>query len=233
MALTTQRRSSGARAARRPTRRPGCGDAAQLGWTYAAGAPVPHGPAQQPPRQGEAAGPGPPEGSGGFADELDGLLGALLAPSARADRAFAWMARGAVAVIQLCRRSPVTSVPDAETWVILTRFGLLFRFAGWLIAALGVVGLARSAGGSSPDAILDALDRFRATLGASADPALNTAFDFLRQAAAAARPVVADFAGAPPWSAILLGLNGLIPGPAGSLLALPWGFVFTGSARKS
>jgi hypothetical protein len=96
-------------------------DAAQLGWTYSAGAPVPEGAAPQPPRQGEDAGVGPPEGPGGFAGELDGLIGALNAPSARADRAFAWMARGVVAVIQLCRRSPVTGAPDAETWAILTQ----------------------------------------------------------------------------------------------------------------
>jgi hypothetical protein len=198
-------------------------DAAQLGWGYAAGAPVLEGAAPQPPRQGEDAGAGAPEGPGGFAGELDGLIGALNAPSPRADRAFAWMARGAVAVIQICRRAPVTGIPDAETWAILTRFARPFRAAGWLIAALGVIGLAKSAGGSSPDAVLDALDRFRATLGASADPALNSAFDFLRQAMAAVRPVVADFAGAPPWSAILLALNELVPGPAGSLVALGLG----------
>ena len=163
---------------------------------------------------------GSPEASGGFADEIDGLLGALLAPSARADRLFGWMARSAVAVIQLCRRLPVTGLPDAETWAILIRLALLFRFAGWLIAALGVTGLAGSAGGSGPDSVLDALDRFRATLGASADPGLNASFDFLRQAVASLRPVVTDIAGAPPWSTILQGLNGLIPGPAGSLVAL-------------
>jgi hypothetical protein len=197
-------------------------DAAQLGWGYAAGAPVPDGAAPQP-REGEATDASPPEGPGGFAGELDGLIGALLAPSARADRAFAWMARGAGAVIQLCRRSPVTGVPDAETWAILTRFARPFRAAGWLIAAVGVVGLARSAGGSSPDAVLDALDRFRAALRASAEPALNAVFDFLRQAVAAARPVVADLASAPPWSAILLRLDGLVPGPEGSLVALGLG----------
>jgi hypothetical protein len=94
----------------------------------------------------------------------------------RADRVFAWMARGAVAVIQLCRRLPVSGVPDAETWAILIRSALLFRVAGWLIAALGVVGLAKSAGGSGADSVLDALDRFRATLGGSTDPGLNSAF---------------------------------------------------------
>jgi hypothetical protein len=107
----------------------------------------------------------------------------------------------------------------------LARFALLFRAAGWLIAALGVVGLARSASGSSLDSYLDALGRFRATLSASAEPALNAAFDLLRQAVAAARPVVADFAGAPPWSAILLRLDSLIPGPAGSLAALGLGLL--------
>ena len=106
-------------------------DAAQLGWSYAAGAPVPDGAASHPPSEGEAAGVGPPpEGPGGFADELDGLVGALNAPSARADRVFGWMARGAVALIQLCRRSPVTGVPDVETWAILTRFARSFRAAG-------------------------------------------------------------------------------------------------------
>ena len=195
-------------------------DAAQLGWSYAAGAPVPDGAALQPPGEGEAESADPPEGPGGSAGELDGLIGAFLAPSARADRTFAWMARGAVALIQLCRRSPVTGVPDVETWAILTRFARPFRAAGWLVAALGVVGLARSAGGSSADSVLDALDRFRATLRASADPGLNSAFDFLRQAVAAVRPVVADVASAPPWSAILLGLDGLIPGALGSLVAL-------------
>jgi hypothetical protein len=198
-------------------------EAAQLGWTYSAGAPVPDGAAPQPPPEGEAAGVDPPEGPGGFAGELDGLIGALLAPSARADRTFAWMARGAVAVIQLCRRLPVTGVPDAETWAILIRSALLFRVAGWLIAALGVIGLARSAGGSGPDSVLDALDRFRTTLGASPDPGLNSAFDSLRQVVNAVRPAVADFVGAPPWSAILLGLSGLVPGPVGSLVALGLG----------
>jgi hypothetical protein len=94
-----------------------------------------------------------------------------------------------------------------------------------MIAGLGVVGLAKSAGGSSPDAYLDALDRFRGTLGASADPALNAVFDFLRQVVNAVRPAVADFAGAPPWSTILLGLDSLIPGPAGSLVALGLGIL--------
>jgi hypothetical protein len=197
-------------------------DAARLGWGYAAGAPVP-GSAAPPPQEGEAASVGTPEGPNGFADELDGLLGALLAPSVRADRLFGWMARGSVAVIQLCRRSPVTGLPDAETWAILTRSALLVRAAGWLIAALGVTGLARSAGGSGPDSVLEALDRFRATLGGSTDPGLNSAFDFLRQIANAVRPVLADFAGAPPWSAILFGLERLVPGPVGSLVALGLG----------
>jgi hypothetical protein len=201
-------------------------DAARLGWTYAAGGRVPDGAAPQPPPEGEVASTGPPpESPGGFPAQLDGLIGALNAPSARADRAFAWMARGAVAVIQICRRLPVTGAPDAETWAILTRFARPFRAAGWLIAALGVVGLAKSAGGSSPDSYLDALDRFRGTLGASADPALNAVFDFLRQVVNAVRPAVADFAGAPPWSTILLGLDSLIPGPAGSLVALGLGLL--------
>jgi hypothetical protein len=39
----------------------------------------------------------------------------------------------------------------------------------------------------------------------------------------AVSPAVADFAGAPPWSTILLGLDSLIPGPAGSLVALGLG----------
>jgi Putative peptidoglycan binding domain len=128
-------------------------EAAQLGWTYSAGAPVPDGAAPQPPPEGEAAGVDLPEGPGGFAGELDGLIGALLAPSSRADRTFGWMARGAVALIQLCRRLPVTGVPDAETWAILTRFTRPFRAAGWLIAALRVVGLAKSAGGSGASRI--------------------------------------------------------------------------------
>jgi hypothetical protein len=200
-------------------------DAAQLGWSYSAGAPVAAGAAPQPPPEGEAADASPPEAPGGFPGQLDGLIGALNAPSARADRAFAWMARGAVAVIQICRRLPVTGAPDAETWAILSRFARPFRVAGWLIAALGIVGLAKSAGGSSPDSYLDALDRFRGTLGASADPALNAVFDFLRQVVNAVRPAVADFAGAPPWSTILLGLDSLIPGPAGSLVALGLGLL--------
>jgi hypothetical protein len=187
-------------------------DAAQLGWSYAAGAPVPEN-AAPPAQEGEAAGVDPPKGPGGFADELDGLLGALLAPSARADRVFAWMARGAVAVIQLCRRLLVTGLPDAETWAVLIRSALLFRVAGWLIAAFGVIGLARSAGDSGPDTVLDALDRFRATLGASADPPLNAAFDFLRQAVAAAWPVVADFADPLPGARSCSGSAASFPVP--------------------
>jgi hypothetical protein len=200
-------------------------NAAELGWAYSAGAPVPGGAAPQPPCEGEPAVAGPPEGSGGFTDELDGSLGAFLAPSARADRTFAWIARGAVAIIQLCRGSRMTGVPDAETWAILTRFAHPFRVAGWLIAALGIIGLAKSADGSGPDSVLDALDRFRAALGASAEPTLNAAFDLLRQFGTAASSVVDDFAGAPPWSAILHGLDGLIPGPVGSLVALGFGIL--------
>jgi hypothetical protein len=196
--------------------------AAEFGWS---GAPIPEAATPQPPGEGESAGVGPAEDPGGFAGRLDGVLGGLVAPSARADRTLAWMARGAVAVIQLGRRSPVTGIPDAETWAILTRFALVFRVAGWLIAALGIVGLARSAGGSSADSVLDALDRFRATLGASADPGINAAFDFLRQIVAAVRPVAADFAGSQPWSAILLRLDGLVPGPVGSLVALGFGIL--------
>jgi hypothetical protein len=201
-------------------------DAAQLGWSYSAGSPIPEGAAPQPPVEGEVASTGPPpESPGGFPNELDALIGALNAPSARADRTFGWMARGAVAVIQLCSRLPVTGAPDAETLVILIRFARPFRVAGWLIAALGVVGLARSAGGSGPVSVLDALDRFRATLGASADPALNAVFDFLRQGVAAAKPAIENFVGNPPWSTILLGLDDLIPGAAGSLVALGLGLV--------
>jgi hypothetical protein len=201
-------------------------DAAQLGWTYAAGAPVPEAAAPPPLPEGEVAEVGPPpESPGSFPNQLDGFIDALNAPSARADRTFGWMVRGAVAVIQLCRRLPMTGAPDAETWAILIRSALLFRVVGWLIAALGVVGLARSAGGSGADSVVDALDRFRATLGGSADPGLNSAFDFLRQIVDAVRPLVADFAGAPPWNAILLGLDGLIPGPTGSLVALGLGLL--------
>jgi len=54
---------------------------------------------------------------------------------------------------------------------------------------------------------------------------IGVAFDFLRQLVNAARPAVADFAGAPPWSTILLRLDGLIPGPAGSLVALGLGLL--------
>jgi hypothetical protein len=187
-------------------------DAAQLGWGYAAGAPVPDSAAPQP-REGEAADASPPERPDGFPGQLDGLIGALNASSARADRTFAWMARAAVAVIQLCRRLPVTGAPDAETWAILIRSALLFRVAGWLIAALGVVGLARSAGGSGPDSVLDALDRFRAILGASAEPALNAVFDFLRQAVAAVRPAVEDFAGKPPGARFYSGSTASLPAP--------------------
>jgi hypothetical protein len=201
-------------------------NAAQLGWNYSAGAPFPEGAAPQPPSEGEIAGTSPPsESPDGFPTQLGGLIGALNAPSARADRMFGWMARGAVGVIQLCRRRPVTETPDAETWAILIRFALLCRVAGWLIAALGVIGLVKSAGGSGGNSYLDALDRFRASLGASADPGLNSAFDFLRQVVNAVRPAVADLAGAPSWSTILLGLDGLIPGPSGSLVALGLGLL--------
>jgi hypothetical protein len=62
-------------------------------------------------------------------------------------------------------------------------------------------------------------------LGASAHPGINSAFDFLRQAVAAMRAALEGFAGSPPWSAILLGLNGLIPGPMGSLVALGLGLL--------
>ena len=146
-------------------------DAAQLGWAYAAGAPVPERAAPQPPSEGEAAGAGrrrkAPAASP--ASSMDSSARSMRPPRAPIALSAGWRAAPSL-LIQLCRRSPVTGAPDAETWAILTRSALLFRVAGWLIAALGVVGLARSAGGSGPDSVLDALDRFRATLGASADP---------------------------------------------------------------
>jgi hypothetical protein len=178
--------------------------AADFGWS---GAPIPEAAAPQPPGEGEPAVAGPPEGSGGFTDEL----GAFLAPSARTDRTFAWIARGTVAIIQLCRGSRMTGVPDAETWAILTRFAHPFRVAGWLIAALGIIGLAKSADGSGPDSVLDALDRFRAALGASAEPTLNAAFDLLRQFGTAASSVVDDFAGALPGARSCTGSTASFP----------------------
>jgi hypothetical protein len=105
------------------------------------------------------------------------------------------------------------------TSAILTRFAVLFRAAGWLIAALGVIGLARSASSSRRT-------RF-STLS------IGVAFDFLRQVVNAARPAVADFAGAPPWGTILLGLDSLIPRPAGSLIALGLGLCLHRFGAKS
>jgi hypothetical protein len=58
-------------------------DAAQLGWGYAAGAPVPQGAAPQTPSEGEATSATPPESTGGLPGQLDELVGALVAPSAR------------------------------------------------------------------------------------------------------------------------------------------------------
>ncbi len=212
-------------------------DAAQLGWSYAAGAPVPEAAAPRPPGEGEAAGAGPPESPGGFANELDGLIGALLAPSARADRAVRLdgarrrRRHSALPPIAGDRRTRRGDMGDPDP---VRRS--LFRVAGWLIAALGVCRPREERRRFRLRTRFSTLSTgFARTLGASADPALNSAFDFLRQAVAGLRPVVADFANAPPWSAILLAAHGLIPGPRGiARRAGNWGLsVFTGSARKS
>ncbi len=123
-------------------------------------------------------------------------------------------------------RSPaVTGVADAVTAAALIRYAAFFRTAGWLLAALGVIGLVKSVGGSTPDTYLQALDKFREMLATSADPALNQAFDVLRQALEAAKPVVEDAARTPPWGAFLSLLGRFVPGPTGSVLTLGLGII--------
>ena len=125
-------------------------EAAFRGWAYPAGAgpSVPDEAFPEQPIEGEAIGADGPR-PGGFAEQVRRLLAALFGSSERAEGIFGWMARGAIAAIQFCRRSPVTGVPDADAWAVLVKSAPFIRAAGWVIGALGVIGLARSIGGST------------------------------------------------------------------------------------
>ncbi len=108
---------------------------------------------------------------------------------------------------------------------VLIRLAPFFRIGGWLIAAIGVIGLVKSVGGLTLDYYLEAVDTFRAALGAPTDPTLAQVLDGLRQILQAAKPTLESAARTPPFSQILLGLGGILPQAAGSAFALGLGIV--------
>ena len=160
-------------------------EAASYGWANPGAASTSGGAWPDPPADAP-----PAEDVGG----LQGLLGALLRYTDRSDGLFGVIWRAPVALFQLCARLPVTGVADAATSAALIGYAVFFRYAGWVLGALGVIGIVKSIGGSTPDAYLQALDKLRAMLAASAEPSLNQAFDVLRQALEAAKPAVEDAA---------------------------------------
>jgi hypothetical protein len=130
-----------------------------------------------------------------------------------------------IALFQLCARLPASGGADPQTSAALLRYGPFLRFAGSLVAAIGVIGLVKSLGGSTADPYLDALRNFRDTLTGSADPGLAQAFDALVKVLEAAKPAVEDAAGKPPFDAILSAAGAIIPGRTGSLATLGLGIV--------
>jgi hypothetical protein len=196
---------------------------AAYGWANPAGGAATPGEAwpQQPP-EGEVAASAP---GGEAAQGLQRLLAAFLHYSGRSDGIFGWLWRGPIALFQFCVRLPVSGVADQYTSAALIRYAAFFRIAGWLLAALGVIGIVKGVGGATPNAYLEALDKFREMVPVSADSNLNQAFDALRQALEAAKPAVEGAARTPPWDAILALLGRFLPGPTGSLATLGLGIV--------
>ena len=141
-------------------------EAASYGWANPAGAPPPEQPAG-----GDVAAGGPEESAGAESEgPLQGLPGELVRYSERSDGVFGLFWRGVIAFFQLCARLPVSGVADPQTSAALMRYGPFLRLAGSLVAAVGVIGLVRSLGGSTADPYLDALRNFRQTVASSADP---------------------------------------------------------------
>jgi len=97
--------------------------------------------------------------------------------------------------------------------------------AGWLLGAVGVIGLVKSIGSASPDSYLEALDKFREMVPASADPGLNQVLDAVQQGLEAAKPAIEDAVRRPPFHGILSAAGRMVPGPIGSLVTLGLGIV--------
>jgi hypothetical protein len=199
-------------------------EAAAYGWANPAAATPGEAWPQQPPG-GEVIG-GPGESAGVESEgPLQGLPGELVRYSERSDGIFGLFWRAMIALFQLCVRLPVTGVADPQTSAALMRYGPFFRFAGALVAAVGVVGLVKSLGGSTADPYLDALRNFRQTIASSADPGLAQAFDAALQVLEAAKPGIENAARTPPFDAILSAAGVIIPGRTGSLVTLAVGIV--------
>jgi peptidoglycan hydrolase-like protein with peptidoglycan-binding domain len=211
-------------------------DAAARGWGSPASAPAPDEAWPEQSVEGGAVADGPDVGPGPGGEaalRLQGLVAAILRYTDRSDGMFGAIRRAAVALFQLCNRLPVTGVADAATSAALIRSAAFFRYAGWLLGALGVIGLVRSVGGATQDSYLEALDKLREMLASPVDPSLNQAFDTLRQALEAAKPAIEDAARTPPWDALLSLFGRLIPGPTGSLVTLGFGIVLHQFGAKS
>ena len=197
--------------------------AAAIGWANPAGEGY-AGPAQ--PAGGDVVADGPEESAGAAPEgPLQGLPGELVRYSERSDGIFGLFWRAVIALFQLCARLPVSGVADPQTAAALQRYGPFIRFAGALVAAVGVIGLVKSLGGATADPYLDALRNFRSTLASSADPALAQAFDAALQILEAAKPAIEDAARTPPLDAILSAAGAVIPGRNGSLALLIAGIV--------
>jgi hypothetical protein len=198
-------------------------EAAAYGWANPAAIPGEAWPPQ--PAGGEVvASPGESAGAESQGP-LQGLPGELVRYSERSDGIFGLFWRPMIALFQLCVGLPASGVADPQTSAALTRYGPFFRFAGALVAAVGVVGLVKSLGGSTADPYLDALRNFRQTLASSADPGLAQAFDAALQVLEAAKPSIENAARAPPFDAILAAAGAIVPGRTGSLVTLAAGTV--------
>ena len=197
-------------------------DAAERGWSGSAAvpapadtwAPAPAAPERQPGELGAPPGSSVP-------GQLDSVAGGILRMSDRAGGLFGALTRAAIVLFQLLARTPATGLPDGTPGLV--RYGAYVRAAGWLVAALGVVGLVKSLGGSSSDDYVQGLDRFRDMLGGSADPSVNQVFEIMKQVLAAAKPTIDSAARSAPVGAILAAIGDILPGAAASTAALAAG----------
>ncbi len=199
-------------------------DAAGRGWSGQAGVPAPadewaEAPATSEPGQGELGAPP----ANGVPGQLDSVAGGIVRMSDRPGGVFGALTRGAIALFQLSTQRPATGLPDGAPGLV--RYGAYVRAAGWLVAALGVVGLVKSLGGASSDDYVQGLDRFRDMLGGSADPSVNQIFEVLKQVLAAAKPAIDSAARSAPVGAILAAIGDILPGATASTAALAVGVV--------
>jgi hypothetical protein len=162
----------------------------------------------------------PVEGGG-----LKGVIAAALRYSDRSDGLFGLARKASILLIQVLFRLPATGAADAATLPVLLRLAPAFRILGFLVAAFGVIGLVRNAGGLSLDSYLEAIDSFRGALGAPANPTWTELLDGLRQVLQAAKPTIESAVRTPPWNEMLAAAAAILPRAAGSVFAIVFGIM--------